>query len=354
MDKIINYTNIENPQKSRYLIQSLPLMFTKINISLFSLLTFSASLFAQQMNITRDTSFTTYSAFKSAIKKYPFISIAKPAVPGNISSQTNIAYSSLGKRLLQLDAFYPTVKSVKAVPAVLFIFGGGWRSGNRWQHVPMAQQVASRGYVTFTADYRLSTEALYPAAVSDLKTALRWIRANAIKFNVDTNKIAVWGFSAGGQLATLIGTTAGSTLFAGDGRYKKYSDKVQAIIDVDGTLAFIHPESGEGNDAKGKSAATYWFGFNKTERPDLWNQAGALNHVSGTTPPIEFINSSVDRMHAGRNDMIHKMDSLGIYSEVHSLPDTPHAFNLFNPWFEQTMEFTVKFLDKTLKGIKSK
>jgi acetyl esterase/lipase len=329
-------------------------MFTKTTTLFFGLLICYVSVFAQQTGVKCDTSFTTYSAFKSAVKKYPFISIAKPAVPPNVSSRTDITYSRIGDRKLQLDAFYPTIKSKKAVPAVLFIFGGGWRSGNRFQHVPMAQQVASRGYVTFTADYRLSTEALYPAAVNDLKTAISWIRANAEKFNVDTNKIAVWGFSAGGQLATLIGTTAGSPLFAGNMRNKKYSDKVQAIIDVDGTLAFIHPESGEGVDTKGKSAATYWFGYSKTERPDLWNQAGALNHVSVNTPPIAFINSSVDRMHAGRNDTIRKMDSLGIYSEVHTLPDTPHAFNLFNPWFEQTLALTVEFLDKTFKGIKTK
>lgn len=308
------------------------------------------SAFAQQTTVERDTSFTTYSAYKSAVKKYPFITIARPVVPANINSKTDLVYCTLNGRQLHLDIFYPAAKSKKPYPGVLLIHGGGWRSGDRSQHIPMAQQLAAKGYVAVTAEYRLSTEALYPAAVNDLKTAIRWMRTNAKTYNIDKSKIAVWGFSAGGQLATLIGTTNGSTLFPGNGVYARYPDDVQAIVDVDGTLAFIHPESGEGDDSKKKSAGTLWFGYSRTERPDLWMQAGALNHVDAKTPPTVFINSSVDRMHAGRTDFIHKLDSLHIYSEVHSIPDTPHPFLLFNPWFEPTLNWTVGFLDKVFKG----
>jgi acetyl esterase/lipase len=302
-----------------------------------------------QTKTERDTSFTIYSAYKSAKKKYPFISIANPTVPVNIKSQYNLTYCSVNGRALHLDVFSPKGKPKALIPAVLFIHGGGWRSGDRSQHVPLAQQVAAKGYVTITAEYRLSPEALYPAGVNDLKTAIKWVKANAHQYHIDTTKIAVWGFSAGGQLAALIGTTNNSPLFKGDGCLDKYSDKVDAIIDADGTLAFIHPESGEGDDTKGKSAATAWFGYTKTERPELWNQAGALYHVNRSTPPIMFINSAVARMHAGRTDMIKKLDSLHIYHEVHETPDTPHPFLLFNPWFEPTLNYTVNFLDKLFK-----
>ena len=206
--------------------------------------------FAQQLTGQRDTSFTTYSAFVKAKKNYPNISIAQPAVPASIQAKTNLTYCTVGSRNLQLDIFYPKAKRKKGYPAVLFIYGGGWRSGERSQHVPMAQQLAAKGYVTVTADYRLSTEALYPAAVHDLKAAIRWMRANAKQYPIDTTKIAVWGFSAGGQLASLIGTTNGDAQFEGESCYKSHSSSVQAIVDVDGTLAFIHPESGEGNDSK--------------------------------------------------------------------------------------------------------
>jgi acetyl esterase/lipase len=214
----------------------------------------------------------------------------------------------------------------------------------------MAQELAARGYVTITVDYRLSTEATYPAAVNDLKTAIKWIRANAKAYHINADKIATWGFSAGGQLATLVGTTANSKLFPGNEIYKKQNDAVQAIVDVDGTLAFIHPESSEGDDSKRTSAGTYWFGGPKTEHPELWNQAGALNHVDNHTPPILFLNSSVARMHAGRDDMTAKMDSLHIYHEVHTFADAPHSFNMFNPWFWPTLNYTAAFLDKMFKG----
>jgi pectinesterase len=112
------------------------------------------------------------------------------------------------------------------------------------------------GYATFTAEYRLSTEALYPAAVQDLKAAVRWIRANAPQYHVDANKIASLGFSAGGQLASLVGNTNGVQTFEANEGITGVSSDVQAIVDIDGIVAFIHPESAEGDDSKRTSAAT--------------------------------------------------------------------------------------------------
>src|SRR5947209_6242015 len=88
------------------------------------------------------------------------------------------AQSTAGSRKLLIDVFYPAAKAKEKRPAIMIIFGGGWRSGNRTQHYPLAQRLADKGYVCFTPDYRLSTEALFPAAVYDLKSALRWIHAN--------------------------------------------------------------------------------------------------------------------------------------------------------------------------------
>jgi pectinesterase len=124
---------------------------------------------------------------------------------------------------------------------------------------------------------------------------------------------------------------------------------VQAVVDVDGILAFIHPESGEGDDTKSLSAATQWFGTPKAESPALWQQASALTHVSAKTPPFLFINSSVARMHAGRDDFTRKLDAFGIYHQTHSFPDAPHSFPLFAPWFQPTLDYTAQFLDAVFK-----
>jgi acetyl esterase/lipase len=306
-----------------------------------ALLTFSAR--AQQFPVPRDTSFTVHSAFVKERKHRPTISIARPTLPATVRASYGVRYCDLGTRSLQLDIFYPRAKRRQLYPAVLLIHGGGWRSGDRSQHVPMAQQLAAKGYVTATVEYRLSTEAHYPAAVHDLKAAIRWLRANARQYPIDTTKIAVWGFSAGGQLAALVGTTNNYAPLEGNACYPSHSSSVQAIVDVDGTLSFTHPESAESNNDK-PSAASYWLGGLKTESPALWAEAGGLSHVSAQTPPIVFINSSVDRMHAGREDMLKQLDAYHIYHETHTFPDSPHTFPLFNPWFEPTLKYTADFL----------
>lgn len=296
----------------------------------------------------RDTSYSTHSAYVSTVKTHPDIKIVPEYHSPLVTEKRNIVYCNAGKRSLYMDGFYPKKKSNKPRPAIMIIHGGGWRTGNRTQHYPLAQRLAALGYICYTPEYRLSTEALYPAAVHDLKSALRWMRTNAEKENIDTSEIAVLGFSAGGELAAFLGTTGDESRFEGNGCHKG-STRVQAIIDLDGTLSFVHPESGEGDDSRSTSAATYWFGYAKKDKPELWQDASPLAHVGKHTPPILFINSSVARMHAGRKDFIKVLNEHGIYSEVQNFPDAPHSFPLFEPWFEPTVQYIAGFLDKVFK-----
>lgn len=299
---------------------------------------------AQPSDILRDTSFTPYSTFIKERKNYPFIRLAQPEMPAGVSYKKNLVYNTVGNQKLYLDVFYPAKKNSKSYPGVLLIFGGGWKSGDRSHNIPVAQRLAAKGYVAVTADYRLSPEAKYPAAVYDLKAAVRWMRANAAIYNLDTSKIVAAGMSAGGQLAALLGTTNGIAKFEGNGGHAKYSSAVQAIVDIDGILAFHHPESAEGK------AAAEWLGGTYEEKPGVWTEASPLTHAGKNTPPVLFINSSFPRFHAGRDDMIKILDSLGIYSEVHTFPDSPHPFWLFHPWFEPTVNYTVNFLDRVFKN----
>ena len=293
-----------------------------------------------------DTSFTVQKEFEKLKKNYPCIQIVQSLASANVIEKKDIVYCTTGKRRLLLDAFIPAKKSNKKRAAVIVIHGGGWRSGNKTQHHPLAQQLAEGGYVCFTPEYRLSTEALYPAAVHDLKAAVRWIHANAKTYNIDTNKIAVAGFSAGGELAAFLGTTVGNKKFEGNSCHLTSSGKISAVIDLDGTLSFVHPESREGDDSKKTSAATYWFGFSKKENEELWEEASPLNHVGKSTPPTLFINSSVARMHAGRDDFIKILNHHNIYSEVKTFEDAPHSFPLFHPWFNSTVQVIESFLLK--------
>ena len=296
-----------------------------------------------------DTSFTTYSTFISNKKKYPGIQIAGEFHSKSITDKKNITYCVQGKRTLQLDVFYPSQKARQKRTALMIIFGGGWRSGNRSQHYPLAQRLANLGYVCFTPDYRLSTEAFYPAAVYDCKAALRWIHAHTKKYNIHPAKIVVAGFSAGGELAAFLAVTNNNPSYEGNECNLRGSSSVQALVDMDGTLSFVHPESGEGDDSKKISASTYWFGYTRKDNPALLTDASPLTHVDGHTPPTLFINSSVERMHAGRNDFIKALDKYHVYSEVKTFSDAPHSFPLLQPWFDPTVNYIDAFLKKIFK-----
>jgi len=326
------------------------------NIIILFCLFFSVITFAQSPvsnTSKRDTSFTNYSTEQSLKKEYPFARLVPDSSTKTVTEKKGLEYCRTGQRKLLLDVFSPSVKAAEKRIGIMIIHGGGWRSGNRTQHYALAQRLAALGYVCFTPEYRLSTEAIYPAAVEDLRAALRWMHKNAGIYNIDTTKIAVAGFSAGGQLAALLGSTAHKKYSPGNNCHTTSSESVQAIIDMDGILAFIHPESGEGDDSKRTSAATAWFGASKTEKPEPWKQASALTHVSASTPPTLFINSSVERMRAGRTDYINLLTAYGIYSEAKTFEGAPHSFPLFHPWFDSTVQIINRFLDKVFSPRKN-
>lgn len=288
-----------------------------------------------------DTSYTVQNTFNKEKNKYPFLKIVTEKKYENVQEEKDLVYKKIDSRALHLDAFYKS--SSKALPAVVLIHGGGWKSGNKNQMHLMAQEIASKGYSCFSVEYRLSPEAKYPSAIFDVKNAIKYIKKNANKFNVNPNKIAVLGCSSGGQIAALVGTTNNNSAFE-DGKGLNQNSNVQAIVDIDGILAFKHPESEEGK------VASLWLGATYEEKPDVWKQASALTHVNKNTPPILFINSDMPRFHAGRDDMIAVLNQYIIHNEVKNIHNSPHSFWFFDPWFNPMIDYTVQFLDKTLKN----
>lgn len=302
--------------------------------------------------IPRDTSFTLYGTYVKESKRRPYIKMVKPDLPKGVIAFENVVYSNPYKgRTLLLNIYRPDDKH--KYPALLLVHGGGWSSGTPLMEVPMAQAVARKGYVTIPVEYRLSPESNYPAAVYDLKTAVRWVKANADKYGIDTTKIAISGTSAGGQLAALIGTTNGQPRYENKTEYSQYSSTVQAVVNIDGVSDFTDStalanvkESLE----KGKiPASAKWFGGGYDEKKEDWIAASSLFQVTPRSVPICFINSSIDRFHDGRDQIIEKLKFYNIYTEVHTLPDTPHPFWLFEPWFDTTTGYMIAFLDKMFK-----
>jgi len=323
------------------------LIFFLFILFLFS--TAAAQNVNSQMNIPADTSFTVYSAYEKVIKDFPFAKIVTPDLSAEINSFSNMVYADYGNRKLHLDLFVPK-KNDELFPAVILVHGGGWHSGNKSQQVPIAIDLASKGFVTAAVEYRFSAEAIYPAAVKDLKASIKWMKANAEKYKIDTTKIAILGCSAGGQLASLVGFSNGELKYEPDDIYKNISSNVHAVVNIDGLLDFTSSESKEfDTDPDKPRSAHLWFGSSFEKNPDLWREGSAFYHVDKNDVPIIFINSALPHYHAGRDAMIEKLKLYNIYFEVHTIENTPHPFWLFHPWYGETFDYVINFLNKVFR-----
>ena len=272
--------------------------------------------------IPRDSSFTNYSELQKVLKKFPDVKLVQPLSSPSLMVVEDRVYTPAGKRKLHLDAYLN--QSLEKKPAVIIIHGGGWKSGDKEMMKPLAAAIASHGYHCFAVEYRLSGEAKYPAAMEDVIDALSFIKANAEEFNIDSDKMAVLGTSSGGQMASLIGT--------------KFPHLVSAVINIDGILAFHHPQSEEG------AAAAAWLGGTFEEKPDIWRDASPLEHVNGKSVPVLFISSQHERFQAGRADMVKLLKRYSIYSQYQKIENSPHTFWMFTPWFEPVIRYVTGFL----------
>lgn len=309
------------------------------SIALLLFLIASFSKLQSQEKTVEFKPYTIAATYQKLKKEYPFITPIQTLVSNDVKAKENVTYKKINGTKLKADVYYPNDKSIH--PAVLLIHGGGWLTGSKENERVMAQHLALKGYVAVTASYRLGLEAPYPAAVHDLKDVLRWMRKNAKKYHIDLNKIAVLGASAGGQLATLVGVTPNSSIYGFD---KDISDEVQAVVNIDGIVSFIHPEA----SSEGKMASI-WLNGSKEDNFKNWKEASPLEYLTEHSPPMLFINSSQPRFHAGRDDMITLLNEFDIYNEIYTIKDTPHSFWLMHPWFETTLDDTVNFLNKVLK-----
>lgn len=309
---------------------------------------FELSAQVAAVKIPKDTTFNIKNEFKKNRKYFPFIKPAKDSLPENVNEKRNVIYTTLkntpfGDRDLHADVFLPKKKG--KYPALIMIHGGGWRAGDKSLQIPMAQMLASKGIVTICVEYQLSMEAKYPAAVQNIKSAIRWTRANAEKFGIDSDKIAVSGCSAGGQLAMLVGLTSGEESMEGNQGNLGYSSKIQAIVDMDGVVDFMAPLSLNLN-RKSDSPDIQWLGGSFYEKPEIWKEASSIFWANEKSCPILFINSSFPRFHAGQDELIGMMNNWGIYTEVHKFDIQLHPFWLFHPWIDDTVDHVNNFFVK--------
>lgn len=320
-----------------------------LKVFLYIAIWIPVAVFSQSFPV--DSSYTVERAWKNISKRYPDAKIVAAVVSEKISAVYNVEYARLtttpfGERKLHLDIFRPKAKGL--YPAVVMVHGGGWRSGNKTMEHAMAIRLAENGFVAIPVEYRLSLEAPYPQAVFDIKSAIRWIKANAEKWNVDTTRIAIEGNSAGGQLATLVGMTNGVSHLEGSIGVAKGMATVHAVLDVDGVVNFMAPGS-LNLKRKPDSPDVAWLGGTFEEKPGVWKEASPAYWVSKNSVPVLFIQGTEPRFTAGMYEMRALMSQNGIYSEYRPIENSPHTFWLYHPWFEPTMKYCIDFLNQVFK-----
>ena len=153
---------------------------------------------------------------------------AAPKLPAGIKLVQDLQYVENGHERNRLDLYLPE-KVEGQLPLVVWIHGGAWWAGNK-QGCP-AVYLTTKGYAVASINYRLSQHAVFPAQIEDCKAAIRWLRANAVKYHIDPDHIGVWGSSAGGHLVAMLGTTGNVKELEGTGGNLDQSSRVQCVVD---------------------------------------------------------------------------------------------------------------------------
>lgn len=205
------------------------------------------------------------------------------------SVQQDVPYGTIGGHPLLLDIYEPGGHTSDLRAAVVLIHGGGWTSFDKSTMRSMGTFLARSGFVAFAVDYRLlhGTENRWPAQLDDVRRAVRWIRANAEKYDVDPDHIGAFGHSAGAQLAALLGME--DTLDNSDPALAKYSSRVQAVVDVSGPSDFTTHREPDSD-----AFLANFFGGDYAHRAKVWQDASPVFHVSKNDSPFLIVHGTQD------------------------------------------------------------
>jgi len=242
-------------------------------------------------------------------------------------------------------------------PVILYLHSGAWVTGDRTGGPAIRE--ASRGYAVASIDYRLAPQYTWPAQIEDCKVAVRWLRANAAQYRLDPNRIGVFGTSAGGHLAAMLGTTANHPEFeAMELGNPQFSTAVSAVIDFYGPTDLLLLEDQKLTCYPGLDGnASYMppsllLGCPIQECKDKAATANPINYVSATDPPFLIMQGMLDCLVPWRQSQM-LYDALkqnGIDATLMLLPTAQHADGQFQqPKYQQMVD---DFLDRTLRGPK--
>ncbi|HKH46448.1 MAG TPA: alpha/beta hydrolase fold domain-containing protein [Thermoanaerobaculia bacterium] len=207
---------------------------------------------------------------------------------------------------LLLDLLLPT-GAASPPPLVIWIHGGGWRTGSRAPMPTRVTDLCAHGYTVASVDYRFSNVALWPAQIQDVKGAVRWLRAHASTYGFDPGRFGAWGESAGGHLATILGTSGGvPSITVGNvtvdlegttGGNAGVSSRVQAVVDWYGATDFLqmHFYPTTVNHDSSTSDEGRLIGGPVQDNPEKTATANAITYVTPDDPPFLVMHGTLDK-----------------------------------------------------------
>jgi acetyl esterase/lipase len=271
-----------------------------------------------------------------------------PRVPEGVKAERDIEYARVGETTLLLDVFRPE-SSGQPLPLVVWVHGGGWSGGDKAANP--ALPLSASGYVVASINYRLSGTARFPAQIEDCRAAIRWLRANARKYNIDPKRVGVWGSSAGGHLVALLGTAGDVSKWDGVGANTDQPARVQAVCDYYGPtdlLAEKIPGRGRGPD----SAVGRLLGGAVDEHKDEAGQASPINYVSADDPPFLILHGEQDEtVPIEQSEMLDAaLRKAGVESTFLRVKNAGHAFLAgSDPSPQEIRTIVTAFFDRKLK-----
>jgi acetyl esterase/lipase len=269
-------------------------------------------------------------------------------VPEGVKVERNLEYAKFGDTALLLDLYRPEAAG-DPLPLVVWVHGGGWRGGSKEnsQAIPLS----GRGYAVASINYRLTDVATFPAQIEDCRAAIRWLRANASKYNIDPKRVGVWGASAGGHLVALLGTSGDLTRWDTVGGNTDQSARVQAVCDFYGPVKFLVDDI-PGRARSADSPVGRLLGGAVDERKEAAIEASPLTYISNDDPPFLIVHGDQDRtVSIKQSEMFEEvLKKSGVDVTFLTVKNGGHGFGAeSDPRPEQIRETVIDFFDKNLK-----
>lgn len=282
--------------------------------------------------------------------------------PDKVEGIFNLTFANYqGYRPLTLDLY--SVPGGAAKPAIVFIHGGGFVGGSSlggalppsWVMDKLMAQIAARGYVVVVPNYRLANEAKFPAQLEDSKAAIRWTRANADKYGIDPQRVAIWGESVGGSVAALIGTTCGVTGLEGRGGNANQSSCVQAVVDWYGVTDMAQLDAQAPPNAtlihnSPDSSQSQVLGCVLHECPkDVVQKANPIGYIDASDANVPFliVHGEADTAVSWKQSQIlyDALRAKGVSAKLEVVPGVGHSFQGGKPeQLKSILDMTLDFL----------